>query len=899
MQITSKPRGNMVLNIARAATSTYMYVNLVHLMTEYEAATTGGWYYESILNDDGYPQSSPTNAITARIPLFPTAEYSGDYIIDWVGQFGTGNKASGVHGVTLSPVSANAFTVVEGEDDYVRSKSNGLSLTGTNGRVRFTPNAGNAYLTFSFIAGGPISTITRMRLYRADREAYVLAGCIFEPEWLNTLKELNCSIVRGLDGFYINEDNTLTHFDQIPGTGKISFATRMFVPGQFVGTISSSGGAGVAYSCSAWSGAPSTPTHGTRFEGWLTDTNTTTSPTLAFGSWSAKPLLSMFGFTNVGSHAGARYHSAAYDSVLDSWLMMPGNTKGATSPLIPLAYQVQLCKELRADFWCNVPHLWEEESYELLAASLQTLMPSWMKVYLQFSNECGWNQGSGFPQSGWLNTKGNTMFPTGDANRGGFALKGYLSKRFYDAFRLSFPVGERSTRVKAVSDVNLLFLDQRAVEQHQFQGKLLTFDSGGAYTTGTGTFNVPGYFNSGAVTFTTAGSQEIRVGHVLNASGLTQCTITYDQTGDGGAGIYRISGAVQTVGSVGTPVTVTVSPGGSGNAIVTDYRGTSDRPAASMDRIAYGAYPRGEIFCSTNDSKYIVLRTPALTITGITQAAAAVITATNASTTLANGDRVYISTGITGMDKLENTYWTVYDLGVGGTDKFKISNGYLNGTGSTNAGSGTGGASFNATAVTADTSAETAWSAGGTVSKLNSDAYLPLIEAADDYVNGNAAAQAAALLWVDTDMRTGLRPTAAGGFEAGEQNLTIHLDDIDIIKTAATSYGLLTVAYESNMETYPPSGARLQYLGYSETERNNIITLLKAYKQSALCKQYMLDFFDGMATDDGIPCIFLSPYANDSSVNDTTLPPQWSIRDGNYFSQSQKITDAIIEYNNR
>lgn len=457
-QIAGK-NGHSVLDIGGPGTGAYQFINF---MKTCSFLRSDKYPFPAILNADGYPQSTPSETINCgiNIPL----SYHGDWVIRWEGQFGKGNAP----GVWLTG-AFGPFVVKKG-DQFVTNSSNGIKLTGTNGYVVFKPTTPHAF-NIQFSTTGAISHITDIDIYRADQEIQYNGGEIFNPDYVAMLRRLNPRIIRFLGWNNINSSNRSRQAYDTP-THAMTYTSHQWVPGAWGGTISSNGGAGVAYTGAAAPDTPATYTQGETYQGFIIDANTTTTPTLDVGGRGTKPIKNIALFAlSPRSLAANSLNTFVYDAKLDAWMWKPGGL----IPSVPLTIQIALCNAVGRDGWFQIPHLFEGDDAEAFGKLVRDSLNSSNKAYFEYSNEV-WNYSFGFAQTFWALARAKLAgFPGGNVDDY-YALQ---DRRLLGRITQIWPTGDK--RLRRVS-TDLVVAYQPFIIANRLGGVDLTLDKNGNYT---------------------------------------------------------------------------------------------------------------------------------------------------------------------------------------------------------------------------------------------------------------------------------------------------------------------------------------------------------------------------------------------------------------------------------
>ncbi len=216
-------------------------------------------------NADGYLISTPATPMTGSLPFIGNIDsfygpaYTGDWVVRWSGAqalsmiFDTGATPAASIVTGGSFVSENGPTlIVEGTSPYVRFNLTSPSLSF---RMEFNDGPGGA------------NTMSDLEIYRADYESARDAGEIFNPYYIQKLREANFGIIRVGDLIGMTM-SCMTRSAYLSSTTQLSYASGRYLPGAWVGSFTDVGGDPNVKACAA---APDTPvafTHGEVIQGW-------------------------------------------------------------------------------------------------------------------------------------------------------------------------------------------------------------------------------------------------------------------------------------------------------------------------------------------------------------------------------------------------------------------------------------------------------------------------------------------------------------------------------------------------------------------------------------------------------------------------------------------------------
>lgn len=281
----------------------------------------------------GYPTSlSGTGLYTVFFVPLPS-EYSGDWIIDWVGDFSLGFGSS-----TAAPDGAAGSS--SGVNGTWRRK-----FTGSDGRV-----------VFRIISMGAPVANPRIRIYRADHAAAQDAGYITTPEF-RTLVSANFGILRDLDVAYKNRSTESSWAMRRP----VGYAVlgEYFMPSLLCdGAMTNTGD---AYSIAK---AGFTLTHKNSIIAKINATSSGSEPTLNVEGTGAIVVRNQTGDSldaaGNDNFLANRWAHFTYDADLNCWLKWGGATdpgSTAINPGIAPEEFLQICDECGCHPWFCPPYM--------------------------------------------------------------------------------------------------------------------------------------------------------------------------------------------------------------------------------------------------------------------------------------------------------------------------------------------------------------------------------------------------------------------------------------------------------------------------------------------------------------------------------------------------------------
>lgn len=354
--------------------------------------------YPLQVNSDGFPVGTLPAVLSAQFDFPPS--YSGDWIIDWVGATG-GNAFSQSMNLLMGTVTP---TIISGSSFVVGTGTGRISLFGTNGSVRFNVGADSSgAATFQFLTTGTFSSMTSMRVYRADQAAALVTGP-FNPDFLNAITAIKPRILRFLDWRVVNQGNA-TAFSKRALTSNISYNVGKWIPGDYVGDIGQS--AANTYTCGDGTNHnPSAYVDKETVQGRFTIANTSTTVTLNRNNLGPITVLTSDPRTAVavGGIAANQLATLVYDQKLNVYLYAPAGISSNVGGEVAMEDIITLCNTVGCDMWINLSHLIDSASITSFVNLIAGLLNG--KLYLEYSNEL-WN--AIFDQNGYA-IKQSTAF---------------------------------------------------------------------------------------------------------------------------------------------------------------------------------------------------------------------------------------------------------------------------------------------------------------------------------------------------------------------------------------------------------------------------------------------------------------------------------------------------------
>lgn len=343
-------------------------------------------------NNDGYPlNGTTTDTRYFSIPDLPnqTTEYTGNWVFKWTGS-GPQQIQFGAPGVTI--VSGGSF-VSSGTPNNINT------TTGADGKIVFSFNGAISTIFYGFLTG-VFSNLSNVIICRADHEADVDAGKIWNPAYIAKYVELRPKILRPMGWTNPNGQLSGQWAYRMPLT-HIAWEKK-FATGAWVGDISGTN----TYTCGA-SPDNTTLVHLMAIQGHFLNDNTGVS-TLNFNGTGAKKI---YGRDAVDVSVGdiitesAAISTLVYDSGLNAGA---GAWMQETQPFrvgYPLEALIDFANLANVDLWINFNHLDTDATIQSKVALVRDTLNTSLNAYFEFSNEV-WNFAFGFQQSQYAKAKG-------------------------------------------------------------------------------------------------------------------------------------------------------------------------------------------------------------------------------------------------------------------------------------------------------------------------------------------------------------------------------------------------------------------------------------------------------------------------------------------------------------
>jgi hypothetical protein len=431
-----------------------MFKNLAMTLSSF--ASSNGYAFPALLDNNGYPTSTPANGIYTVFSIPSTINVSDQIVV----------KFSGTGSIMLAR-GAPGFTIVSGNNFVSGATSYNLSVVGTDARVvfRFATSV-SASLTFAFPAGGKFANMSNLVICKLSDEAAIDSATtpeqLLDDNYVAIYQALNAGVFRPMDWSRINSGNVSQSRYIANWRSSINTSSQRWAPGAWAGATS-----GVnAYICAAQPDATKNYVDGEMIQLQFASANTQAAVTINSGGRGPIPILVGAGgyvgqAPSAGSIAVNSLATLTYDAILNAFLWQTGGQTGC----IPYELQIAFSNRLNAHYWCNLPSYIDDASVSAIAALVKDKLSPSLNAYFEYSNEV-WN--FGFPATGWAWKKGVALgFPT-DNNRSFF---GWYALRFCQTMGLVAKAwGPRSsTQLRKVMAFQA-FGDAGSISSYRFQG---------------------------------------------------------------------------------------------------------------------------------------------------------------------------------------------------------------------------------------------------------------------------------------------------------------------------------------------------------------------------------------------------------------------------------------------
>lgn len=853
-----KGRGAWVINPSVPSIGSYPFINLFKLCGGLGQAPN--FNLLSWINSQGYPIAGLPNQIACDI--YTPQSYSGAYVLKWTGTFGSG----GVAGVSIAAqFVGNTYTIDSDPGSCVHSNSGGtITFVGTNCTVEFTPATPLANVLFSFLNSGTIANITSIEFYQKRWEPEHQAGELFDPDYLAFLRELNPRILRFLGWSNSFNQDTRSRYSALTPLNAATYASDRYDVNAISASTSYDSGS-ETYSASAppnWAGL----VDGAFVHLYTTDDNVGTATKLNVGGTGAKTVKDFYYFDIAAGGIGGdttRVNTFVYDAITQTWIR---RTPGFQEQ-VSLEAQVALCNKLAKDCWFVVPYKFDDASFATYGAYIRDNLNPSLNAHFEYSNEIG----TGFSSTQWAGaqavSRGYVDVGFSIPMVGIFSLQGWGHRRMMEQICGSdastcatWTANGRSRSTLKGMAMALVFQNTTTLPRLRYNGDYIIFDAAGLWTTGPNNAEVVGTVSGTTLTVTSVNSGVVRAGMPISGTGLAGGTRVESRlTGTGGTGTYNLTASASL-----SSRTFTLTPGGTGEAIVTDYSQAPNRPRDYMHYSSFANY-------ITSPNLYgggglaDPLSSTVRTITDISNAATGVVT--SAGHGYSNGDRVLLT--VTGMSELNLAWTTVSEVTA---DTFKLSNTF-----------NYGGTS----AISANTSGYGTFSAG-TMTRLIPGNNTAVLAAADDLASGDPVRVASAMNYVSNDFLAGTRydsngvlqtwRASAANFTSSSAALLSWPNWRDAV-SGPSAMNLPWIGYEGYPEFFYFTSAHMNQIGVDTAYANKLNALIANWKlsdQSRMVSNAFLQSslnYEGNLYPAGLMDAFLGTYQGGitASISGTTL----------------------------
>lgn len=382
----------------------FPFINLVKKAVSQQSS--GGYAFPAILDENGYPSSSPATEILQVAPL--DLNYVGSYVLKWEGTCPVRLQVGGA----ITP----RFVVLSGGEYVNGAVTTSLTTQGSDGRIEFTLANAVDLVSIYFPAGATYTNPANLALMRSDQEADYDGGEIFNPDWVERLTQLGAGVLRFMDWGQTNQNNT-SRLDQLHTPEAFSWGARRWSPGYWAGTASGTD----AYTCGPAPNTPAVWTDGEAIQLQFTNANTGAS-SLDINGRGAKNIMPYTGSGTIsaGTIPANALRTLVYDEALDALLLTASSGTGFFV-YVPLEVMVAACNKLQSSMWFNIPPWWGISSVTDAVEYIRDNLDPSLDLFLEYANEI-WNFAGGFEATSWADNRGIEIgFPSGGNRRfGGF-----------------------------------------------------------------------------------------------------------------------------------------------------------------------------------------------------------------------------------------------------------------------------------------------------------------------------------------------------------------------------------------------------------------------------------------------------------------------------------------------
>lgn len=381
--------------------------------------STAGYNFPAILDDNGYPTSTPANQLAANLRL--PASYSGHWIIKW----------SGTGRFQLSPNNGSGLVVDSSGSCIWFAHANILFPGGTDCRVEWHWTSIASSVNFVIENSGTFSGLSNLRICRVADEAACDAGTVLNPDFTALLTTIRPLAIRTMDWQNSNGENTSGNWASRPNTNYISWqaSSTQWRTGLWAGDTSGS----ATYTIAAPPGWPGLIA-GAKVQVRFVSANTA-SPTLNVGGTGDIALASYSGtnITAVGAIPANTLATLEYDSILNRWLYKTGGDQAGT----PIEALVSSANTINTDLWLIAPCHANDDYITQAVTYVRDNLRSERSLYLEYCNEV-WNGGVGFFQTPWAAASGTALGLTADGIKNVYGFYGLKTAQFANLARAAW-----------------------------------------------------------------------------------------------------------------------------------------------------------------------------------------------------------------------------------------------------------------------------------------------------------------------------------------------------------------------------------------------------------------------------------------------------------------------------
>ena len=374
---------------------TGMFKNLIYSLASIQS--TSGYAFPAILDEYGYPKSSPSYNIFGSLNNPSSVTSTTQMVLKWTGT-GSVQLARGAPG----------FTIVSGAKSVAGTAAYNLTVTGTNPRVVFTYNgAAPSVIALYFLAGAQYAGMGKLIYCKLSDEAALDAAttpdALFDDDYVASYKSLNPKVFRPMQWANPCFGNVSRARYIADWQNSINIVSDRWAPGAWAGTTMGIN----SYSCSLQPDGIKAYVDGEMIQLQFASANTSSSVTLNSGNRGAVRVVGPGGDElSPGRIAANSMATLTYDAVLKAFLWQ----NGGQTACMPYEMQVGFANRLGASYWCNLPNYIDDASVISIVNMIRDRLISKSCAYIEYGNEI-WN--FGFQGTGWANAKGTALgFPS-------------------------------------------------------------------------------------------------------------------------------------------------------------------------------------------------------------------------------------------------------------------------------------------------------------------------------------------------------------------------------------------------------------------------------------------------------------------------------------------------------